>query len=84
MERIDMKRITQAEAKTFCQSLGMTFRKTECGDFRVAFLAAGRYNENSAYYTDDIEDACNTAYSMANDAKRIGVIQDDNGKRIIL
>lgn len=60
------KPYTQAEAKAFCQSLGMTFRKTEWGDFRVAFKPApGQSTEASAYYTTDIEDAVGTAYVMA-------------------
>ena len=67
-----MKRITQAEAKTFCQSLGMTFRKTEDGDFRVAHAVDGRYSESNAYYTNCIEDAIDTAYAMAADYKRRG------------
>lgn len=60
-----MKRITQAEAKTFCQSMGMTFRKTENGEYRVAHAVDGRYSETYAYYTTDIEDACDNAYAMA-------------------
>lgn len=59
------KPYTQAEAKAFCQSLGMTFRKTEWGEFRVAFKPApGTSTEASAYYTTDLEDAIDTAFAM--------------------
>lgn len=60
------KKFTQAEVKAFCQSIGLTFRKTEDGEYRVAYLPApGASTEDSAYYTNDIEDAVDTAFAMA-------------------
>lgn len=55
--------VTMREAKQRLALNGMSFRKTEYGDFRVAF-AEVRDNEASAYYTDDIEDAVLTGAAM--------------------
>lgn len=55
--------ITMREAKQRLALNGMSFRKTEAGDFRVAF-AEVRDNEPSAYYTDDLEDAVLTGAAM--------------------
>lgn len=78
------RKITQAEAKAFVQSLGMTFRKTAWGEFRVAYAhPVVPSNEDSAYYTDDIEDAVDTAYAMytwrANNCN--GVPSEEVGRR---
>ena len=42
--------------------LGLTLRKVRSGDYRVNFRDG---NETSAYYTDNLEDAVNTAVEMA-------------------
>lgn len=46
---------------------GLSIRKTEWGEYRVAFL--GRGNEASAYYTSDLEDAFDTGMHMAKRAQ---------------
>jgi len=67
-----VRKITQAEARAFVQSLGMTFRKIERNEYRVAYHPSTmRDNEPSAYYTGDIEDAVDTAYAMAAHRDRI-------------
>ncbi len=58
-----MKQITQKDAKTVIAALGLSFRKTEYGEFRVALRIEN--NEASAYYTDDLQDAVDTARRMA-------------------
>ena len=53
--------MTIAEAKKLVSALGMTFKKTECGEFRVNYKG-GR--ESTAYYAADIQDAIDTAKAM--------------------
>ena len=48
--------------------LGLTLRKVRSGEYRVNFRDG---NETTAYYTDSLEDAVNTAVEMAR--KRGGV-----------
>lgn len=55
--------MTQAEARQICQQLGVTFRKTDHGDYRVCYKYAG---ELLIYYTDDLDDAVQTARQMMN------------------
>jgi hypothetical protein len=50
--------MTLGEAKSIARHLGFTLRKVRSGDFRDG-------NENTAYYTDSLEDAVNTAVEMA-------------------
>ena len=52
---------TLQEAKSIARHLGLTLRKVRSGDYRVSFPDGGE----SAYYTDDLEDAVNTAVEMA-------------------
>lgn len=58
-----MHKLTQANVKTALAAIGLTFRKTEYGEFRVAFREEN--NESSAYYTDDLQDAYDTGCMMA-------------------
>lgn len=57
--------MTIREAQFEVRQLGMVLRKTEDGEFRVNFA---RGDERTAYYTDDLDDAVNTAYVMADNA----------------
>lgn len=50
------------EAKTIVRALGLTLRKQTTGEFRVNFQNGG---QESAYYTDDLADAVDTARVMA-------------------
>jgi hypothetical protein len=50
------------EAKSVARHLGLTLREVCSGDYRVNFRDG---NETTAYYTDDLEDAVNTAVEMA-------------------
>jgi hypothetical protein len=50
------------EAKSIARHLGLTLRKVRSGDYRVNFRDG---NETRAYYTDNLENAVNTAVEMA-------------------
>jgi hypothetical protein len=54
--------MTLQEAKSIARHLGLTLRQVRSGDYRVNFSDG---NEATAYYTDDLEDAVNTAVEMA-------------------
>ena len=54
--------MTLQEAKSIARRLGLTLRKVRSGYYRVNFRDG---NETSAYYTDNLEDAVNTAVEMA-------------------
>src|SRR5207247_3387145 len=60
--------MTLQEAKSIARHLGLTLRKVRSGDYRVNFRDG---NETTAYYTDDLEDAVNTAVEMAH-IRRVG------------
>jgi hypothetical protein len=60
--------MTLQEAKSIARHLGLTLRKVRSGDYRVNFRDG---NQMTAYYTDSLEDAVNTAVEMAR--KRGGV-----------
>ena len=57
--------MTFQEAKSIARHLGLTLRKVRSGDYRVNFRDG---NETTAYYTDNLEDAVNTAVEMARTA----------------
>jgi hypothetical protein len=54
--------VTLQEAKSIARHLGLTLRKLRSGEFRVNFRDG---NETTAYYTDSLEDAFDTAVEMA-------------------
>ncbi len=54
--------MTLQEAKSIARHLGLTLRKVRSGDYRVSFCDG---NETTAYYTDTLEEAVNTAVEMA-------------------
>jgi hypothetical protein len=54
--------MTLQEAKSIARHLGLTLRLLRSGKYRVNFRDG---NETTAYYTDDLEDAVNTAVEMA-------------------
>jgi hypothetical protein len=49
------------QTKSIARHLGLTLRKVRSGDYRVSFPDGSE----TAYYTDDLEDAVNTAVEMA-------------------
>ena len=53
--------MTLQEAKSIARHLGLTLRKVRSGDYRVNFRDG---NKTTAYYTDGLEDAVNTAIEM--------------------
>jgi hypothetical protein len=55
-------RMTLQEAKSIARHLGLTLRQVRSGAYRVNFRDG---NETTAYYTNDLEDAVNTAVEMA-------------------
>jgi hypothetical protein len=56
------KAMTLQEAKSIARHLGLTLREVRPGAYRVNFRDG---NETTAYYTDNLEDAVNTAVEMA-------------------
>jgi len=50
------------KAKSIARHLGLTLRQLRSGNYRVNFRDG---NETTAYYTDKLEDAVNTAVEMA-------------------
>ena len=54
--------MTLQEAKSIARHLGLTLRQVRSGNYRVNFRDG---NEKTAYYTDSLEDAVNTAVEMA-------------------
>jgi len=54
--------MTLQKAKSIARHLGLTLRQLRVGNYRVN-LRDG--NETTAYYTDNLEDAVNTAVEMA-------------------
>jgi hypothetical protein len=53
---------TLQQAKSIARHFGLTLRKQCSGTYRVNFRDG---NETTAYYTDSLEDAVNTAVEMA-------------------
>ena len=58
----EMNNMTLQEAKSIARHLGLTLRKVRSGDYRVNFRDG---DETTAYYTDNLEDAVNSAVEMA-------------------
>jgi hypothetical protein len=54
--------MTLREAKSIARHLGLTLRKLHSGEFRVNFRDG---NKTTAYYTESLEDAFDTAVEMA-------------------
>ena len=54
--------MTLQAAKSIARHLGLTLRELCSGDYRVNFRDG---NETTAYYTDNLEDAVNSAIEMA-------------------
>jgi len=54
--------MTLQKAKSIARHLGLTLRQLCSGNYRVNFRDG---NETTAYYTDKLEDAANTAVEMA-------------------
>ena len=54
--------MTLQEAKSIARHLGLMLRKVRSGDYRVNFRDA---DETTFHYTDNLEDAVNTAVEMA-------------------
>jgi hypothetical protein len=50
--------MTLQEAKSIARHLGLTLRQVRSDDYRVNFRDG---SETTAYYTNDLEDAVNTA-----------------------
>jgi hypothetical protein len=54
--------MTLQKAKSIARQLRLTLREVCSGGYRVNFRDG---NETTAYYTDNLEDAVNTAIAMA-------------------
>jgi hypothetical protein len=54
--------MTLREAKSIARHFGLTLRELCSGEYRVNFRDG---NETTAYYTDTLENAVNTAVEMA-------------------
>ena len=59
--------MTLQEAKSIARHLGLTLRRVRSGDYRVNFP---NENEATAYYTDSLEDAVDTAVEMVRKRER--------------
>jgi hypothetical protein len=55
--------LTITTARKLLSAAGFTLRRDEYGEYRVNFKGA---NEDSAYYTDDLQDAVLTGLAMRN------------------
>jgi hypothetical protein len=56
--------VTLKEAAKIVRAFGLSFRVDD-GEIRIALKDGTKaQNEASAYYTDDVEDAVNTAFAM--------------------
>jgi hypothetical protein len=53
--------LTYGSAKSIARHLGLTLRQLRSGNCRVNFRDG---NETTTYYTDNLEDAVNTAVEM--------------------
>ena len=60
--RSGFRAATLRQAKSIARHFGLTLRKVCSGAYRVNFRDG---NETTAYYTDDLADAVNTAVEMA-------------------
>lgn len=58
-------KFTASMARDHVRSLGLTFRSKD-GEYRVAWP----HDEASAYYTNDLRDACDTASAMVDERRR--------------
>ena len=56
------KPMTLQEAKSIARHFGLTLRQVRSGNYRVNIRDG---NETTAYYTESLEDAVNTAVEMA-------------------
>jgi len=54
--------MTMTKARSIARNLGLTIKKTDWDDFRVNYRGGV---EDTAYYTDDLEDATDTMVAMA-------------------
>ena len=54
--------MTLQEAKSIARHLGLTLRQVRFGNYRVNFRDG---DETTVHYTDNLEDAVNTAVEMA-------------------
>ena len=54
--------MTLQKAKSIARHRGLTLRQLRSGNYRVNFRDG---NETTAYYTDNLDDAVNTAVEMA-------------------
>jgi hypothetical protein len=72
--------MTLHKAKSIARHLGLTLREVCSGDYRVN-LRDG--NETTAYYTDDLEDAVNTAVEMARKRALFSCSRPDRARQAI-
>jgi hypothetical protein len=70
--------MTLGEAKSIARHLRLTLRKVRSGDYRVNFRDG---NETTAYYTDSLEDAVNTAVEMARKRATPTVLKSPGSRR---
>jgi len=66
--------MTLQKAKLIARHLGLTLRQLRSGNYRVNFRDG---NETTAYYTDNLEDAVNTAVETARKRAFSGDCQAD-------
>ena len=57
--------MTQKAVIAAVRAMGLSCGRTDHGDYRINLLKREGGNEDTAYYTDDAEDAVATAQAMA-------------------
>jgi hypothetical protein len=70
--------MTLQEAKSIARHLGLTLRWVRIGKYRVNFRDG---NESTAYYTDNLEIAVNTAVEMARTRNVMQVVAETMATR---
>lgn len=76
--------VTHREARQRLALHHMSFRRTDAGDFRVAYAELPYSKaEASAYYTDDLEDAVITGAKMRHTMPLDAVFKHDTILRIV-
>lgn len=54
--------MTFTKAKSACKAIGFTLRKTDYDDYELNLLRTdSRYKAEASYFTDDLQDAVDTA-----------------------
>src|SRR5215831_17737302 len=73
--------MTLQKAKSIARHLGLTLRHLRSGNYRVNFRDG---NETTAYYTDNLDDAVNTAVEMARKRAFQAIVEPTESEAVAL